>query len=79
MVLKWLRKQHAVLLASFYILLLVVYLITSYISSRLHIVVVMVIVRIHIETSSVLIRQLPVEFLQRPSVWHYAPISAGIA
>ena len=34
--------------------------------------------RIHIETSSVLIRQLPIEFLQRPSVWCYAPTNAGM-
>jgi len=29
--------------------------------------------RIHFETSSVLIRQLPVELLQRPEGWEYAP------
>ena len=34
--------------------------------------------RIHIETSSVLIRQLPIEFLQRPSVWCYAPTNTGM-
>lgn len=34
--------------------------------------------RIHIETSSVLIRQLPLEFLQCPSVWHYAPTNASM-
>ena len=29
----------------------------------------------HLETSSVLIRQLPVEFVKRPDNWNYAPIS----
>ncbi|XP_077861879.1 uncharacterized protein LOC100373045 [Saccoglossus kowalevskii] len=33
--------------------------------------------RIHIETSSVLIRQLPVEFVQIPRDWKYAPYSVG--
>jgi 5-histidylcysteine sulfoxide synthase len=31
--------------------------------------------RIHLETSSVLIRQLPVEFVERPRNWKYAPLS----
>lgn len=29
--------------------------------------------RIHIETSSMLIRQLPIDKVQRPQQWHYAP------
>lgn len=33
--------------------------------------------RIHLETSSVLIRQLPVEFVKRPRNWKYAPLSMG--
>eukprot|EP01137_Pigoraptor_chileana_P029171 Opistho-2@14013 len=32
--------------------------------------------RIHIETSSVLIRQLPVSMVKRPSAWAYAPVQA---
>ena len=32
--------------------------------------------RIHIETSSVLIRQLPVDYLECPPNWKYAPISS---
>ena len=34
--------------------------------------------RIHIETSSVLIRQLPREFLHRPQNWDYAPIASSV-
>lgn len=34
--------------------------------------------RIHIETSSMLFRQLPVEKLKRPSNWEYAPINGEI-
>ena len=34
--------------------------------------------RIHFETSSVLIRQLPVEVLKKPDNWPYAPPIAGI-
>jgi hypothetical protein len=34
--------------------------------------------RIHLETSSVLLRQLPAEFLQKPEGWTYAPLTAGI-
>lgn len=33
--------------------------------------------RIHLETSSVLLRQLPVEMLQKPEDWVYAPLTAG--
>lgn len=33
--------------------------------------------RIHIETSSVLIRQLPVCMVNKPDGWNYAPIQAG--
>ena len=33
--------------------------------------------RIHTETTSVLLRQLPVEALKRPTNWKYAPPSAG--
>ena len=33
--------------------------------------------RIHLETSSVLIRQLPVEFVKKPDNWNYAPLSMG--
>ena len=32
--------------------------------------------RIHLETSSVLIRQLPVEYLKQPTNWKYAPLTA---
>eukprot|EP00117_Sycon_ciliatum_P002388 scpid36519/ scgid5121/ Iron(II)-dependent oxidoreductase EgtB len=35
--------------------------------------------RIHLETSSVLLRQLPVELLKAPSGWHYAPASTVAA
>ncbi len=34
--------------------------------------------RVHFETSSMLIRQLPIDRLQRPSQWHYAPIHGEI-
>ena len=33
--------------------------------------------RIHLETSSVLLRQLPVDYLKRPKGWKYAPPSMG--
>ena len=33
--------------------------------------------RIHLETSSVLLRQLPVEFLKCPVNWKYAPLAAN--
>ena len=33
--------------------------------------------RIHLETSSVLLRQLPVSALKRPVNWKYAPASMG--
>ena len=33
--------------------------------------------RIHLETSSVLIRQLPVSAVSRPIGWKYAPLSTG--
>ena len=33
--------------------------------------------RIHIETSSVLIRQLPVDMVTKPEAWVYAPMKAG--
>lgn len=33
--------------------------------------------RIHLETSSVLIRQLPVEMVEQPRGWAYAPLSSG--
>ena len=33
--------------------------------------------RIHLETSSVLIRQLPIEFVQKPKGWTYAPAELG--
>ena len=33
-------------------------------------------IRIHIETSSVLIHQLPVDYLECPPNWKYAPISS---
>ena len=35
--------------------------------------------RIHLETSSVLLRQLPVEYLKRPTNWTYAPYTADTA
>ena len=34
--------------------------------------------RIHFETSSVLMRQYPVEFLKRPETWNYAPTEAAV-
>ncbi|EDO38225.1 predicted protein [Nematostella vectensis] len=34
--------------------------------------------RIHLETSSVLIRQLPLSYVQRPPNWMYAPTKSGI-
>jgi len=34
--------------------------------------------RVHIETSSVLIRQLPVAMVTTPSRWNYAPIGPGL-
>ncbi len=34
--------------------------------------------RIHFETSSVLIHQLPIEHLNHPTGWHYAPTEGGI-
>lgn len=34
--------------------------------------------RIHFETSSVLIRQYPVEVLKKPVEWHYAPIATSV-
>ena len=33
--------------------------------------------RIHLETSSVLIRQLPIEAVQTPPGWKYAPLQLG--
>lgn len=33
--------------------------------------------RIHLETSSVLIRQLPVDMVCKPKGWTYAPIQNG--
>ena len=33
--------------------------------------------RIHLETSSVLIRQLPIEYVKKPQKWKYAPFSMG--
>jgi 5-histidylcysteine sulfoxide synthase len=33
--------------------------------------------RIHFETSSVLLRQCPTKFLQRPNSWRYAPVEDG--
>ena len=33
--------------------------------------------RIHLETSSVLIRQLPVEMVSKPKGWKYAPTESG--
>ena len=35
--------------------------------------------RIHIETTSVLLKQFPVEYLKRPTQWKYAPNNTGIA
>lgn len=32
--------------------------------------------RVHFETSSMLLRQLPIELLQRPPQWNYAPINS---
>lgn len=34
--------------------------------------------RLHLETSSVLLRQFPIEFLERPLNWRYAPMSAAV-
>jgi len=34
--------------------------------------------RVHIETSSVLIRQLPVAMVTAPPGWNYAPIESGL-
>ena len=34
--------------------------------------------RIHIETSSVLIRQLPIDLVQKPEGWIYAPNKCGM-
>ena len=34
--------------------------------------------RVHFETSSVLIRQLPVTMVTRPEEWNYAPLKTGI-
>jgi formylglycine-generating enzyme required for sulfatase activity len=31
--------------------------------------------RIHLETSSVLIRQLPIDYVKKPANWKYAPLS----
>ena len=33
--------------------------------------------RIHLETSSVLIRQLPVDMVAKPEGWVYGPVKAG--
>ena len=33
--------------------------------------------RIHLETSSVLIRQLPVDMVTKPEGWLYGPVKAG--
>ena len=33
--------------------------------------------RIHLETSSVLIRQLPADSVQKPGNWIYAPMQSG--
>lgn len=33
--------------------------------------------RIHYETSTVLIRQYPVDMLQRPTCWSYGPLRLG--
>ena len=33
--------------------------------------------RIHLETSSVLMRQLPSSMVEKPDDWIYAPLSAG--
>jgi 5-histidylcysteine sulfoxide synthase len=35
--------------------------------------------RVHFETSSMLLRQLPIELLQRPSQWNYAPVNDEIS
>ena len=35
--------------------------------------------RIHIETSSCLLRQLPVDRIQFPQLWQYAPVTSGSA
>ena len=35
--------------------------------------VTMCVFRIHLETSSVLIRQLPIDHVQKPTNWTYAP------
>ena len=34
--------------------------------------------RIHLETSSVLIRQLPVHMVSKPPSWQYGPLKLGI-
>lgn len=33
--------------------------------------------RIHFETSTVLIRQYPIDMVQRPKFWHYGPFKLG--
>jgi hypothetical protein len=33
--------------------------------------------RIHLETSSVLIRQLPIDMVQKPNEWKYAPFKTS--
>ena len=35
--------------------------------------------RIHFETSTVLIRQLPLDMVKRPPGWKYAPLKIGKA
>jgi 5-histidylcysteine sulfoxide synthase len=35
--------------------------------------------RVHFETSSMLLRQLPIELLRRPSQWNYAPVHEEIS
>jgi hypothetical protein len=34
--------------------------------------------RIHLETSAVLIRQLPAYMVSKPQLWNYAPFKSGI-
>ena len=33
--------------------------------------------RVHIDTTAVLIHQMPVEFVKKPEKWNYAPLSMG--
>lgn len=33
--------------------------------------------RIHLETSSVLIRQMPISMVKKPEIWNYGPLKIG--